>query len=587
MDFKRITLMIKNNLGAITNTYKEKRPLKKGKKIGNIFLYGIIFLYVIYVEYMFLSNLLNNTSKYIIVENIAKIAPIFVGFLIVMSVFFVEFLRIINVNKTVFMRSFPITKKERYIVDISNTIITSLKFPLFIFITGGTIFNILTGFKYLGLMLSLIYMTIIIGTVVTIPTVIIVKLIYMLIGKFTTRKVIEKLITFITFFMGFGIYLLFDIYNEPVMKFINKITSENFNIFGRFTDLLLGSEILKSICITLICTVIITGVMGIVDYLLYLITEKISLNMPTKMFGVNLSKEKSLEKGIKNIANSKKGRDKTYLSYEIGFYKRSPIIIFQTILPIVIVPIVLIIGFYSGMNRQFEEFEKENTNYKYVVVKTGEERSINIIEKVKNDGPDKTLGFLTKEGAAPATSMNDIGEVLRYLNTKKLVGIDGIQDFIKNGIPKEVKNMISNEIIGIIIIGVGTAAVLFNYLGAIVISKDKDNISFLKTLPVTFKKQYMMKLRPPKVLSFIIFAIYYLILVIALKENMFTYYPVVGLITAIFIIINNIELAGMLDLIRPNFNWKSETELTKRSLNSFLWTLFVFAKIRIIWLYCK
>ena len=185
----------------------------------------------------------------------------FVAFLVIMSVFFVEFLRIINVNKTVFMRSFPITKKERYIVDISNTIITSLKFPLFIFITGGTIFNILTGFKYLGLMLSLIYMTIIIGTVVTIPTVIIVKLIYMLIGKFTTRKVIEKLITFITFFMGFGIYLLFDIYNEPVMKFINKITSENFNIFGRFTDLLLGSEILKSICITLICTVIITGVM--------------------------------------------------------------------------------------------------------------------------------------------------------------------------------------------------------------------------------------------------------------------------------------------------------------------------------------
>ena len=586
MNFKRITLMIKNNLGAITNSYKAKNPLKK-KKIGNILLYGIIFLYLIFVEYMALSNLINSIGETNIIESVAKISPMFVAFLVIMSVFFVEFLRIINVNKTIFMRSFPITKKERYIVDISNTIITSLKFPLFIFITGGIIFNILTGFKYLGLMLSLIYMTIIIGTVVTIPTVIIVKLIYMLIGKFTTRKVIEKLITFTTFFIGFGIYLLFDIYNEPVMKFINKITNENFNIFGRFTDLLLGSEILKSTCITLIFTVIITGVMGIVDYLLYAVTEKISLNMPTKMFGVNLSKEKSLEKGIKNIAGRKKGRDKTYLSYEVNFYKRSPIIIFQTILPIVIVPIILLIGFYSGMNRQFEEFEKEHENYKYIVAQTGEERSINIIEKVKNDGPDKTLEFLTKEGAVPVTSMNDIGEVLRYLNTKKFVGIDGIQDFIKNGIPKEVKNMISNEIIGIIIIGVGTAAVLFNYLGAIVISKDKDNISFLKTLPVTFKKQYMMKLRPPKVLSFIIFAIYYLILVIALKENMFTYYPVVGLITAIFIIINNIELAGMLDLIRPNFNWKSETELTKRSLNSFLWTLFVFAKIRIIWLYCK
>ena len=577
MNFKRITLMIKNNLGAITNSYKAKNPLKK-KKIGNILLYGIIFLYLIFVEYMALSNLINSIGEANIIESVAKISPMFVAFLVIMSVFFVEFLRIINVNKTVFIRSFPITKKERYIVDISNTIITSLKFPLFIFITGGIIFNILTGFKYLGIMLSLIYMTIIIGTVVTIPTVIIVKLIYMLIGKFTTRKVIEKLITFTTFFMGFGIYLLFDIYNEPVMKFINKITNENFNIFGRFTDLLLGSEILKSTCITLIFTVIITGVMGIVDYLLYAVTEKISLNMPTKMFGVNLSKEKSLEKGIKNIAGRKKGRDKTYLSYEINFYKRSPIIIFQTILPIVIVPIILLIGFYSGMNRQFEEFEKEHENYKYIVAQTGEERSINIIEKVKNDGPDKTLEFLTKEGAVPVTSMNDIGEVLRYLNTKKFVGIDGIQDFIKNGIPKEVKNMISNEIIGIIIIGVGTAAVLFNYLGAIVISKDKDNISFLKTLPITFKKQYQMKLISPKVLSLGIFIIYYLILAIAFKETLITYYPVLGLITAILIIINNIEFAGMLDLIRPNFNWKSETELTKRSLNSFLWTLLMIAK---------
>ena len=128
---------------------------------------------------------------------------------------------------------------------------------------------------------------------------------------------------------------------------------------------------------------------------------------------------------------------------------------------------------------------------------------------------------------------------------------------------------------------------MFNYLGAIVISKDKDNISFLKTLPITFKKQYQMKLISPKVLSFSIFTIYYLILVIAFKETLITYYPILGLITAILIILNSIELAGLIDILRPNFKWKSETELTKRSLNSFLWTLFVFAKIRIIWLYCK
>ena len=260
MNFKRITLMIKNNLGAITNSYKAKNPLKK-KKVGNILLYGIIFLYLIFVEYMALSNLINSIGEANIIESVAKISPMFVAFLVIMSVFFVEFLRIINVNKTVFMRSFPITKKERYIVDISNTIITSLKFPLFIFITGGTIFNILTGFKYLGLMLSLIYMTVIVGIVITIPTVIIVKLIYMLIGKFTTRKIIEKIITFMTFFIGLGIYLLFDIYNEAVMKFISNLTNGHFDIFNQFTNLILGYEVLKAIGITLLFTVIIMVVL--------------------------------------------------------------------------------------------------------------------------------------------------------------------------------------------------------------------------------------------------------------------------------------------------------------------------------------
>ena len=78
-----------------------------------------------------------------------------------------------------------------------------------------------------------------------------------------------------------------------------------------------------------------------------------------------------------------------------------------------------------------------------------------------------------------------------------------------------------------------------------------------------------------------------MILAIAFRETLITYYPVVGLITAILIILNNIELAGLLDILKPNFKWKSETELTKRSLNSFLWTLLVFAKVRIIWIYCK
>ena len=120
MNFKRITLMIKNNLGAITNSYKAKNPLKK-KKVGNILLYGIIFLYLIFVEYMALSNLINSIGEANIIESVAKISPMFVAFLVIMSVFFVEFLRIINVinfSITFLVVNFPI------IIYISFTIIT-------------------------------------------------------------------------------------------------------------------------------------------------------------------------------------------------------------------------------------------------------------------------------------------------------------------------------------------------------------------------------------------------------------------------------------------------------------------------------
>ena len=101
--------------------------------------------------------------------------------------------------------------------------------------------------------------------------------------------------------------------------------------------------------------------------------------MPTKMFGVYLSKEESLEKGIKKIGGRKVGKDKAYLGYEIGFYKRSPIIIFQTMLPIVIIPIFMIMGAYTGMSKNLEAEEERYSNYEYVVAETGEEKHLNII----------------------------------------------------------------------------------------------------------------------------------------------------------------------------------------------------------------
>ena len=236
MNLKRTLLMIKSNFSSIANTYRDGNKLSKGgkKKIGTILLYILLFVYFIFVEYQFIEKLVNTVSIDIILKNTAQMAPLFVAFMVMTSVFFMEFLRIISMNKLVFIRSFPITKKERYVIDLINIIMTSIKFPLLLFVTGGIMFNILTGFNHLGVILSLIYITVIIGIIVAIPTIIIVKLIYMLIGKFTTRKVIEKAITFISFAIGLGIYLLFTTFSEQITDIVIKFSTGNMNILGQF-----------------------------------------------------------------------------------------------------------------------------------------------------------------------------------------------------------------------------------------------------------------------------------------------------------------------------------------------------------------
>ena len=46
MNFKRIELMIKNNLGAVTNAYKAKNPLKKKKREYIIIWDNISIFYI-------------------------------------------------------------------------------------------------------------------------------------------------------------------------------------------------------------------------------------------------------------------------------------------------------------------------------------------------------------------------------------------------------------------------------------------------------------------------------------------------------------------------------------------------------------
>ena len=121
------------------------------------------------------------------------------------------------------------------------------------------------------------------------------------------------------------------------------------------------------------------------------------------------------------------------------------------------------------------------------------------------------------------------------------------------------------------------AVTMFTSITIFMISKEKNEKVFLKTIPMSDLKQFNLK-RLPGIITKFVFVIIYLIM-IELIMNMYMYTKLhfwLGILFTIIMIILNDTIELYIDSNKPNFNWKTTVQLVKNTLISFI---LVFGKI--------
>lgn len=188
-------------------------------------------------------------------------------------------------------------------------------------------------------------------------------------------------------------------------------------------------------------------------------------------------------------------------------------------------------------------------------------------EKNKQKENDKYKEFAKYE--LPTSLLN------RYIDCEKKIevnsafkyGINNIKEMRENtnfnDVPKEWQYLIPVFVISFIVFSLQMSIFMF--------SKEKNNITFLKTIPVSYKNQIKYKKIPGITTALGSLLSYIIIGELLLNVKMYkSIYFILGVIMAIIITIlfNNIEI--LLDLSSPNFNWKNTTELAKGGTKLFL-----------------
>lgn len=210
-------------------------------------------------------------------------------------------------------------------------------------------------------------------------------------------------------------------------------------------------------------------------------------------------------------------------------------------------------------------------------------------EKIFNDFKEKQkegkINYITEEEKAEQLKDEDIkkyakyevptGLLTGYQDTKDLIESDNVFSFAKLLIMKARKNVhikeMPNSVKYFMPIIIGTFIIYSTSISIFMVSKDKNEIQYLKTIPLDFSKQIMYK-ELPGILTVSTATLMYilipdLILGLGLIKNI---YVLLGLITVIVfaIGINNIEI--LLDLLKPNFDWKDINGLVKGGPRVFL-----------------
>mgnify|MGYP001667894176 CR=1 FL=1 len=161
-----------------------------------------------------------------------------------------------------------------------------------------------------------------------------------------------------------------------------------------------------------------------------------------------------------------------------------------------------------------------------------------------------------------------------YIKKEEYVKLNSFVKVAKNELKEARKNtdfnQIPNEMKYLIPIFVTFFVVYMLQISIFMFSKEKNEINFLKTIPIEFSKQIKYKKVPGVILALLTVTTYLIIPEILLNIQMYkNIYFILGYVMSIVIIIlfNNIDI--LLDLKSPNLRWKEIKELVKNSKKVF------------------
>ena len=131
-----------------------------------------------------------------------------------------------------------------------------------------------------------------------------------------------------------------------------------------------------------------------------------------------------------------------------------------------------------------------------------------------------------------------------------------------------------------LVLGVLCFLFLFNFISATAISRDAENATIMKYLPIELEKQIVYKIYPGIIMN--IFPILYVIILLAivLKVKIYILLELFIMSTLLNILLNYIGI--IIDLKRPKLNWTSEYNVVKQNMNIFYFMIFSLIEIGIL-----
>ena len=116
------------------------------------------------------------------------------------------------------------------------------------------------------------------------------------------------------------------------------------------------------------------------------------------------------------------------------------------------------------------------------------------------------------------------------------------------------------------------------------ISREGKNANYLKFIPVDFYKQFIYKSVPQIIINNILILFILILIKIILPKFDLIYLFLIFIISNLFNIINS-ELMVLVDLWRPNLNWKSDYEATKSNNKIFQYGFSVISILILVYFY--